>query len=382
MKRKPRVLIDAFHLTNALTGIRTYTTQLCDGIEKNEYEEVEYLIYPNWRWLNKTSLLRGKVNVFKKIINHLLYLLWKQFCLPLIILFKRIDVIVAPDYLLPFFKFKSKSLAVFHDTFYWELKQNYNPLWRNYFLKSVMFGLNVETGIVVTSNFVANKVEQNVSKDYDISVVYQAPKNLAISSNELLNYKKIGLPEHAKYFLHVGVLDKRKNLDILITAFSKICNDEFFKDHHLLLIGSRAVTWFHDDFNNLDKLIKLYNLEQRVIMPGFVSDNELSHIYKKAFAYVFPSKEEGFGIPVIEAMKSNIPVVISDQAALKEVAGDAALVFEMNSIESLSGELIKLKSQALREALIEKGKLRSQKFTQDAFVNSFHQVVMKKINTG
>lgn len=382
MKRKPRVLIDTFHLTNALTGIRTYTTQLCDGIERNKFEEVDYLIYPNWRWLNNTSLLRGKVNVFKKITNHLLYFLWKQVCLPLLILFKRIDVIVAPDYLLPFFKFKTKSLAVFHDTFYWELKENYNPLWRNYFLKSVQLGLNKNTGIVVTSKFIANKVEENVSEAYKISVVYQAPKNLAIASDQLLNYQKIGLPEHAKYFLHVGVLDKRKNLDILITAFSKVCQDEFFKDYYLLLIGSRAVTWFHDDFVNLNKLIKLYKLENRVIMPGFVSDNDLSLIYKKAFAYVFPSREEGFGIPVIEAMKSSIPVVISNQAALKEVAGDAALIFEMNSSERLFDELMKLKNNEVRKSLIEKGSLRAQKFTQNAFVNNFHQVVMKKVNDG
>ena len=70
IKRRPRVLIDSFLLIQALTGIRTYTTQLCTGLEALEQEEVEYVIYPNWRWLNETTFLRGKVNPFKKLLNH------------------------------------------------------------------------------------------------------------------------------------------------------------------------------------------------------------------------------------------------------------------------------------------------------------------------
>jgi len=379
MKSKPRVLIDTFHLSNALTGIRTYTTQLCSGIEKRKFEEVDYLIYPNWNWLNQTMVLRGKVNVLKKILNHLLYFLWKQLCLPYLILFKRIDLIVSPDYLLPFIKFNSKSIAVFHDTFYWELKENYNPLWRSYFLKSVRIGLNKNTGIVVTSSFIRNKVKEKLGGNYEISIVYQSPKMLATVSNKLLNFEKIGIPENANYFLHVGVMDKRKNLGVLISAFRKVCEDEFFKDYYLVLIGSRAVTWFHDDFVNINKLIKRYKMQGKIIMPGFVSDADLSLIYQKAFAYVFPSKEEGFGIPVLEAMKSNIPVVVSNQAALVEVAGDAALIFELNNTETLSEQMIRLKSFELRKSLVAKGKLRVQKFTQSAFVNGFHKVVMEKI---
>lgn len=380
MKKKPRVLIDSFHLFQALTGIRTYTTLLCSGIEKADFEEVDYIICPNWRWLNRTSFLRGKVNIFKKVVNHVLYFFWKQCCLPILILVKRVDLIVATDYLLPYFKFGARGVAVFHDTFYWELKGNYNPVWRWYFLKSVHLGLNGNTEIIVTSNYIAEKVKKNVGNRIKLSVVYQAPKNLDNGGEVRIDNNGLGIPDGSGYFLHVGLFEERKNLRVLIQAFGRLLHNESFKDFYLILAGSRGVGWFHDDFHRLNKLIKDLKLEERVIMPGFVPNKELGNIYRGAFAYVFPSKEEGFGIPIIEAMKLGVPVIISNQPALVEIAGDAALTFEMDSEEELFDEMIKMKSSELRERLIIKGYARAQKFTQDSFVNQFHNVVRKNLN--
>lgn len=379
MKRKPRVLIDSFHLFQALTGIRTYTTQLCEGLEKSGNDELEYLIYPNWKWVNKTSFLRGKVSVPKKILNHLLFFVWKQCCLPLIILFKRVDLVVATDYLLPYFKFGAKSLAVVHDTFYWELKGNYNPVWRWYFLKSVKNGLNRRSGIIVTTEFIREKAKALVTDKYPFTVVYQAPKGLQYPGENSFDLQQLGLPKKASYFLHVGIFETRKNLRLLVKAFARLRMDEFYKDYYLVLAGGRGVGLFHDDYQGLKRLIRELGLEDRVIMPGFVPNELLGGLYMSAFAYVFPSKEEGFGIPVIEAMKSGIPVIISDQPALMEVAGEAALVFDMNDEETLYKQMLRLKDQRLRQQLISEGKVRAEKFSQKAFVKQFHQAILERL---
>ena len=373
MKSKPRVLIDAFHLLNALTGIRTYTTELCKGIEDLNSEDVQYLIYPNWRWLNETTFLRGKVNALKKVFNHIIYFVWKQVCLPLLIFFKKVDVVVAPDYLLPYVKFGAKSVTVFHDIFYWELKDKYNPLWRWYFLNSVRLGLNEGSKLVVTSNYIAKKVQRRVDNQHEISVVYQSSKKLDYGAEKSLDL--IGLPKGSSYFLHVGIFEERKNLRVLIKAFNELLKNQFYRDFYLVLIGSRAVGWFHDDYSSMIKLIKELDIEHRVIMPGFVSNDDLGSIYRDAFAYIFPSKEEGFGIPVIEAMKAEIPVIISNQPALMEIAGNAALVFDMDSQGSLYDEMVKLETSSVREDLIEKGKSRGLKFSQSSFANQFHSVI-------
>lgn len=380
MKKRKRVLIDSFHLFQALTGIRTYTKQLCLGLDQLNSEEIEYLIYPNWKKVDKTSLLRGKVNPLLKVVNHFLFFIWKQICLPLLILFKRVDVVVTTDYLLPYLKFGAKSVTVFHDTFYWEMKGNYNPVWLRYFLGSVRMGLNKDTTIIVTTHYIAEKVRNIVPNNHKLSVVYQSPAELIPLSNKTDEPLEGLLPEGANYFLHVGVFDERKNLPVLIKAFYQILKHNFYKDFYLVLAGSRAVSVFHDDFANIKTLISELGLEKKVIIPGFVPNEDLVQLYKNAFAYVFPSKEEGFGIPVIEAMKSKVPVVISNQAALMEVAGEAALVFEMDDEDSLYTKMLKLTNQALRNELIEKGNRRAEMFGKEEFAIQFHKVVVQATN--
>lgn len=374
MKRKPRILIDSFHLFQASTGIRTYTIQLLVGIEELKQDKVEYLVYPNWRSVNKTDSLRGKVNTLKKILNHILYFLWKQICLPILISTKQVDVVIVLDYLLPYFKFGAKGIAVIHDTFYWELKANYNPIWRSYFLNSVKKGLNSGSEIVTTTNYIAEKIKKRVSAKHKISVVYQAPKDLLETCSQDLKITE------DQYFLHIGIFEKRKNLEVLIRAFELVLRYDYFSNFKLVLAGGRGVGIFHDDYQRILRLIKELGLENKVVLPGFVSDYQLKSLYENAFAYIFPSKEEGFGIPVIEAMKSGVPVIISNQRALTEVAGNAALVFQMHSFESLAEAITALINQNLRNELIEKGRKRAELFTKESFANQFHRVVMDALS--
>ena len=379
IKRRPRVLIDSFLLIQALTGIRTYTTQLCKGLEALEQEEVEYVIYPNWRWLNETTFLRGKVNPFKKLLNHVLYFSWKQLCLPLIILFRRIDLVVAPDYLLPTVKFGAKGLSVVHDTFYWELDGAYNPLWRWYFLKSVNWGLSKRSGMIVTTQYIAEKARKHVSDKLPISVVYQAPSDLCYTDEEDLS--SLGIPKDASYLLHVGLFERRKNLGVLIRAFAELKQQEFYQDFYLVLAGSRAIGLLHDDYKELKKLIEEKGLADSVIMPGFVPNQCLGNLYREAYAYVFPSKEEGFGIPVIEAMKSGIPVVVSDQPALLEVGADAVLSFAQDDERALYKQLMTLADKDRYEAYVQKGQKRGADFSNSAFINQFHKAVLKQLKS-
>jgi len=147
------------------------------------------------------------------------------------------------------------------------------------------------------------------------------------------------------------------------------------------LAGSRAVGIFHDDYNQLKRLIDDFDLNERVIMPGFVPNEQLGSLYQQAFCYVFPSKEEGFGIPIIEAMNSGIPVVVSDQPALMEVGRDAVLSFEQDNEETLYEVLSSLENKEKREVLIEKGHERAAHFTQEAFINQFHTAVLNQLNS-
>jgi glycosyltransferase involved in cell wall biosynthesis len=112
------------------------------------------------------------------------------------------------------------------------------------------------------------------------------------------------------------------------------------------------------------KAISRLSRPKQVITPGFISDSDLAWLYGHAMAFVFPSRYEGFGLPVLEAMQAGCPVVAYDNSSIPEVAGDAALLVPDG--DSLVPAITKvLKDEALRQTLIQKGKARAKRFSWD-----------------
>lgn len=376
---KKKVIIDCFHLYQAHGGIRTYILQLCEAIEDDEDGEFEFIILPDWKKAAESTFFKGRVNLLKKVLSHLVYFLWKQLVLPFQVLFRRADVVVVPDYVLPYFKFGRASMAVIHDIFYWELKGRYNPIWRSYYLASIKNGLDSNSSIVVTSEFIKEEVQKKVFNDYPIHVVYQAPKSLewdAVRSKPNIE----GLPEGVKYFLHIGTFEERKSLETLVLAFEKVLNDPYYKDFFLVLVGSPSVTYFDSAYQKLLGLVNEKGIQDKVIFTGYVLDKDLASIYRSAFCYVFPSLEEGFGIPIIESGNAGLPLIISDQEALVEVAGGAAEVFERGNYEDLANKMIKIKDDNYRHDLIEGISNRAKIFTKENFLNQFKQAFLSSLN--
>ncbi len=162
-----------------------------------------------------------------------------------------------------------------------------------------------------------------------------------------------------RYLLFVGTIEPRKNLTRLLSGFEAIHADGLTDG--LVIVGKRG--WLYDDFFS--------RLEQSparaaVILPGYVPDEDLPAIYAGAQALVLPSLYEGFGLPVLEAMACGTPVTCSDTSSLPEIAGDAALHFDPDSVESLTDALRHLLSDTdLRAALRQRGFEQAAKFSWD-----------------
>ena len=124
----------------------------------------------------------------------------------------------------------------------------------------------------------------------------------------------------APYFLYVGSADANKNLHRLIDAFRLIADQ--WPDIELLLAGK----WQTEPMNAMQREIEEKHLTNKVRLLGFVPADDLPSLYANAFAFVFPSLSEGFGLPIIEAMASGIPVIASDIPVFREVAEDASLL--------------------------------------------------------
>lgn len=378
MANKKRVLIDTFHLYNALTGIRTYTTQLCEGIESMKEElSAEYIIYPDWRKLDQSTFLKGKLNPLKKIVNHLSMFLWKQVALPYIIWTKKIDVVFAPDFVVPAIQIRAIRMPVIHDTFFWDFESNYPSLWRKYYTGMIQMGLKKNTIIIATSKYTAQNIRRAITNKHSIEVVYQSPKLLARNRLKKAALKKYNLDE-VPYYLHVGLFDRRKNIQLLVKAFAQLTKvSENYEAYKLVLVGEKGLGKNHDDFDDVKRLIKELKIGDKVVLTGFVSNEELETLYSNAFAYVFPSLDEGFGIPVLEAMNFQIPLIVSDKGSLQEIAGPGALVFKATSVDDLVLKMLEVQQDEIRERLKQEGSLRVKQFTKASFVRQVDQVVMK-----
>jgi glycosyltransferase involved in cell wall biosynthesis len=153
------------------------------------------------------------------------------------------------------------------------------------------------------------------------------------------------------YFLGVGVGSSNKNIETVLAAFERAKLD----DTLLVLTGKRDA-WVHG------QLTEIHSAAVRNV--GFVSDGELRALYEHALALVFPSRYEGFGLPPIEAMRCGCPVIISNQPALIEVCGDAALRCGVDDITELTALMCTIHSDpALRAKLVEDGRERVARFT-------------------
>lgn len=375
-KNKPKVLIDAFHLYNALTGIKTYSVLLFEALEESEMLASDYIIYPNWQKAEKSRFLKGKLGLFKKLVHHGGFLIYKQFFLPVYALFKGVDAVVSLDFVLPKVKFGKKSFVVIHDVFFWELKENYPDIWRNYFTKMIDQGIGSNTVLISTSEYTSEKIRQFLARENDIEVVYQSPKLLEDIGGDEKILASLGLSPGG-YFFHVGLIDKRKNLITLTKAFANYRKCQPNSTAKLVLAGERGIGKAQDIYDQLISLVRDLGLVEEVIMPGFVSNQTLGALYRNTVAYIFPSFDEGFGIPVLEAFHARVPVVISDRGALKEVAGEGALVFPADNARALCECLLKLEDSDTREKLVKRGTERLSLFSKGAFGRNFDRVVSK-----
>ncbi len=158
------------------------------------------------------------------------------------------------------------------------------------------------------------------------------------------------------YILSVGKQEPRKNIQKLIDAFLKMKKSS--QSLQLIIVGPDGWDMAKEKSNGTIKFI------------GYVSDEELATLYTNALCFVYPSLYEGFGYPIIEAMKYGCPVATSNTSSMPEVAGDAAVFFDPQSDQSIQSTLEQITtSEKLRTELSKKGLLQSQKFTWKNYYN-------------
>lgn len=165
-----------------------------------------------------------------------------------------------------------------------------------------------------------------------------------------------------QFVLYVGQWADHKNLPRLLEAFKKVNNEVEHKDKYQLVIVGKPRQYYE----GLKNKVKELGLQKRIVLPGFVEDDDLPSLYNAARLFAFPSLMEGFGIPPLEAMACGIPVISSDATSLPEVLGKAARYFNPENVEDITKALIDgLTNAKLREELVAKGLKQANQYNWD-----------------
>ena len=373
---KKKVFIDVFYYKAAAAGIRSYILELSKGFKKHGNKNIEYIFSHDIEKIINNSLYLNSPNRLIRWLFQLHYFIWKQIILPIKLKFSKVDHLICPDFLMPIWNLKANKVCVIHDTLFWDYPKNYSFFWRIFFLKMITAGIDKKTTIITTSNFSKKNIKRILNKKNDVKVIYQASSitESKIQKTEIINQKE-------KFILHVGSFEERKDLITLVKAFKKLKDDTIHKGLKLVLVGNDKFYGNKKIKNKIIKYINSNNIMKDVIIPGYLKREEISFLYSAALLYVFPSLEEGFGIPVLESFHFECPLICSDASALQEIASDSALFFKKRDYHDLylkMNDLILSKDK--RDSLVEKGKERLKLFSLKSFVNKYEKEILNRDN--
>jgi glycosyltransferase involved in cell wall biosynthesis len=209
-------------------------------------------------------------------------------------------------------------------------------------------------------------ISKNTQKDYE--KFYPGFKNrshVIYPGYDTELYKTISNPKdvlniNSKYILYLGRLESRKNVKNLVLAY-KLFRKKTKLTPKLVLAGKEGFG-FSEIKTEIDKLDA--NIKNDIIIPGYIAEKDLPHLYAGAELFVFPSLYEGFGIPILEAMACGTPVSCSKTSSLPEAGGEAALYFDPEKPEEIAETINSvLTNPALKTKMIAKGYEQAKKFS-------------------
>lgn len=283
--------------------------------------------------------------------------LWEQTIVPIAVARLRPDVYHSPNYILPL-ALVCPSVVTVHDLAF--LDPSLHRLRSRLYLTSLTKrALAKATRIICVSSYTRERLAERFPATVDrIRVVgegvderFQPQPEAAVQSFRVHH----GLDR--PYILFVGVLEPRKNLERLVRAY-EVAVRRSGAPHELVLVG--APGWKEQ---GVLRMIEGSLLRNRIRLLGYLPERFLPAAYSGADVFVYPSLQEGFGLPPLEAMACGVPVLTSDATSLPEVVGGAALCVDPFDVEAIaSGLEVLLGDPALRAAMAEKGRRRAEEF--------------------
>lgn len=304
-----------------------------------------------------------------------LWKLWYDIKIPAVLRKHKADVFVSCD---GFCSLSTKvpQCLVLHDLSFLHypafIKRSHLLFFKRYTPKFLEKAKSVATVSLFSRNDILARYP--VSRD-KINVVYSAAKEIFQPvSREVKEQVKEKYTGGKEYFLYTGAIHPRKNLMNLLKAFSVFKKKQ---KSSLKLVLAGRLAWKYNSF--IDAL-KSYKYRDDVLLTGYLPEEELVKLTASAYVMVYPSLWEGFGVPVLEAMRCGVPVITSSGSSMQEIAKEAALYADPANYHSIADQMLLLyKDEELRADLIEKGKLAEKEYTWTKTADLLWQSILKAV---
>jgi glycosyltransferase involved in cell wall biosynthesis len=377
MQQKKRIIgIDTRDLKIAKTGAHTYLSELCKTIQNNQADlQFEYV------FLDTRLPIYTGTHKIGKLWEQLNYLIWKQITLPLKAWQKGCSLVFCTDYFVPYMHLGFSTVPVFHDAFIWEYPSHYNKYWLGLFKTFGVSAAKKASAVVTVTSYAKDQIAKYSGVDATkIIPIHIGPKSSIAEPQQNTATNNYVHLLNKKYILHVGTIEKRKNLSTLITAFELLLQNNP-QEIYLVIVGQKSNKPTLQDDAIFEMVAASSILKERVVFTGYLSDGETATLYEHAALYVFPSINEGFGIPILEAFAHQVPVLIADNSCLPEVAGNAAICFDPYNANALSTLMADtLNDPALIQSLQQKGTERLTHFNWRKTLDALEAVFERSID--
>jgi glycosyltransferase involved in cell wall biosynthesis len=286
-------------------------------------------------------------------------LAWEQVGLPGQVRAHRLDVLHSPHYTMPL-RHSARSVVTFCDMTFVLHPELHQMVKRVFFPTMMRLSARRADRLIAISESTRDDLVRMWGVDRaKVSAIPLAadaefgPRNPAEIAETCGRY---GL-RPGDYILYVGMLEPRKNVDRLVEAFGLVANKMPGVD--LVIAGRRG--WM---FDRIFARVEALGLQDRVRFTGYVLSEDLPALYGGARLFAYPSKYEGFGIPVLEAMSCGAPVVTTNVSSMPEVAGDATVLVAPDDVAGLADALLRVSTDhVLRDDLACRGLARAKTFS-------------------
>ncbi len=368
-----KIALDAKRMLNNGTGLGNHARILANALIR-DYPENEYQLYTpqiDDRYLNE---LHGtfSIEMPRSKFAQALHPWWRSYSIAEDLLKNMVDVYHGLSNELPLNIHRSgiPTVVTIHDLIFLKHREQYPWLDRQvYTVKTKYAARYAHRIIAVSEETKQDLIEYYHVPEKKIEVIYQSidPRFYAAADADALSAfrKKFQLPD--QYILNVSSFFPRKNQLKLIEAFDLI-KDKI--PQYLVLAGGAGSM-----LPEINEMIKERKLSDRIITPTHVSNDEMPLLYQASDLFVYPALMEGFGMPVLEALVSGVPVIATGSGAIREASGEGGLTINPEDMQDISAKMLSaLQDKELADKMIAAGRRHAGKMTDSLFASAVMNV--------